>query len=87
MNTVAASDVNGANRSVSVAHPLPDELVALTAAAKEFGGSYISHMRSEDVRFDEALGELLEIGRATGMPVQVTHMKLALVDRHRGRRR
>jgi DNA-binding transcriptional ArsR family regulator len=31
MNRVAASEVNGANRSVGVAHPLSDELVALIA--------------------------------------------------------
>ncbi len=31
MNTVAAPGVNGANRSVGVAHPLADELVALVA--------------------------------------------------------
>jgi N-acyl-D-amino-acid deacylase len=54
-----------------------EELVALTAAAHEFGGGYISHIRSEADRFLEAVGELIEIGRRTGAPVQMYHMKPA----------
>ncbi len=54
-----------------------DELVALTAAAHEFGGGYISHIRSEADRFLEAIDELIEIGRRTGAPVQMYHMKPA----------
>ncbi len=54
-----------------------DELVALTAAAHEFGGSYISHLRSEATRYEEAIDEILEIGRRTGAPVQIYHMKPA----------
>ncbi|SMF73018.1 N-acyl-D-amino-acid deacylase family protein [Allosphingosinicella indica] len=52
-----------------------DELVALTAAAHEFGGGYISHLRSESGRYEQAVDELLEIGRRTGAPVQIYHMK------------
>lgn len=52
-----------------------DELVALTAAAHEFGGGYISHLRSESGRYEQAVDELLEIGRRTGAPVQMYHMK------------
>jgi len=33
------------------------------------------------VAVDAALGELPEIGRVTGIPVQATHLKLAIVDR------
>jgi N-acyl-D-amino-acid deacylase len=54
-----------------------DELVALTAAAHEYGGTYISHIRSEADRFLEAVDELIEIGRRTGAPVQMYHMKPA----------
>ncbi|PWG01581.1 N-acyl-D-amino-acid deacylase family protein [Sphingosinicella humi] len=54
-----------------------DELVALTAAAHEFGGTYISHLRSEATRYEEAIDEILEIGRRTGAPVQIYHMKPA----------
>ncbi|WP_324750709.1 D-aminoacylase [Sphingomonas sp. LY54] len=52
-----------------------DELVALTAAAHEYGGGYISHLRSEAARYERAVDEILAIGRRTGAPVQIYHMK------------
>lgn len=54
-----------------------DELIALVAAAKEFDGGYISHIRSEGDRYLEALDELISIARATGARAQVYHMKPA----------
>ncbi len=54
-----------------------EELVALTAAAHEYGGGYISHLRSESARYEQAVDELLTIGRRTGAPVQIYHMKPA----------
>jgi N-acyl-D-amino-acid deacylase len=57
------------------------ELLALTRTAGASGGRYISHMRNEDTSFDAALDELLDIGKQTGVPVQVSHIKLGLVDR------
>lgn len=50
------------------------------AAAESKGGRYISHIRSEDVHEWEAIDEIINIGRVTHMPVQVSHMKLAMVD-------
>jgi N-acyl-D-amino-acid deacylase len=35
-------------------------------------------VRSEDRWFEAALDEIIEIGRVTGMPVQVSHVKLAM---------
>jgi N-acyl-D-amino-acid deacylase len=58
-----------------------EEVMALARTAASAGGRYISHMRSEDVQFDAALDELLEIGRVTGIPVQISHLKLAIIDR------
>jgi N-acyl-D-amino-acid deacylase len=52
-----------------------DELVALTAAAHESGGGYISHLRSEGARYEQAVEEILAIGQRTGAPVQIYHMK------------
>ena len=52
-------------------------LAQLTAAA---GGRYISHVRSEDRWFEEALEEIIQIGRETGMPVQISHLKLAMAS-------
>jgi len=57
------------------------EVLALARTAAANGGRYISHMRSEDTAFDAALDELLDIGEKTGIPVQVSHLKLGLVDR------
>ena len=54
-----------------------DELIAITKAAGEFGGAYISHMRSEGDRFLEALDELLLIAREAKVPAQVYHLKAA----------
>ena len=54
------------------------EVLELAKEVGSVGGRYISHMRSEDREFWQALDELLTIGRVTGMPVQVSHMKLAM---------
>jgi N-acyl-D-amino-acid deacylase len=56
------------------------EVLALAEESARHGGRYISHMRSEDVHLWEALDELIDIGRKTGQPVQVSHMKLAMTD-------
>ena len=57
-----------------------DEVLALAETAASYGGRYISHLRSEDRYLWEALDEIIEIGRRTGMPVQVSHMKLGMKD-------
>jgi N-acyl-D-amino-acid deacylase len=54
------------------------EVLALAKVAAAAGGRYISHVRSEDRWFEDALDEIIEIGRVTGMPVQVSHIKLAM---------
>ena len=56
----------------------PSELLQLAKVAAERGGRYISHIRSEDRYFEKALLEIIEIGRVTGMPVQISHFKLAM---------
>ena len=52
--------------------------MALAREAAAYGGRYISHVRSEDRRFWEAIEELLRIGREAAIPVQISHVKLAL---------
>jgi N-acyl-D-amino-acid deacylase len=54
-----------------------EELVALAAAAGEYGGMYISHIRSEGTGLLTALEELIEIARRAGVPAQVYHLKAA----------
>jgi N-acyl-D-amino-acid deacylase len=58
----------------------PDEVLELAREAKRQGGRYISHIRSEDRYFWDAVDEIVRIGKETGIPVQVTHMKLAMKD-------
>lgn len=53
------------------------EITALAQAAAEFGGGYVSHMRSEADRFLEALEETIGIARATGQRAEVYHLKAA----------
>jgi len=50
------------------------DLAKVTAAHQ---GLYTSHIRSEDLHIDEAIEEIIEIGRQTKMPVQVSHIKIA----------
>ncbi|HMD35229.1 MAG TPA: amidohydrolase family protein, partial [Vicinamibacterales bacterium] len=57
-----------------------DEVLALAKVAGDAGGGYISHMRSEDRWFWDALDELIAIGRVNRMPVQVSHIKLGMHD-------
>jgi N-acyl-D-amino-acid deacylase len=55
-----------------------EEVIALASEAAAYGGRYISHVRSEDRWFWEAIDEIIEIGRETEMPVQISHIKLAM---------
>ena len=54
-----------------------DELVALTSEAAKCGGMYISHMRSEGDRIEEAVDELIDIARRSGAPAEIYHLKMA----------
>ena len=54
-----------------------DELIALSRAAGEFRGMYISHMRSEGNELLEAVDELMTIAREAGVPAQIYHLKAA----------
>jgi len=54
------------------------EVVALAREAASWGGRYISHLRSEDRYFWDAVDEILAIGREARLPVQISHTKLAM---------
>jgi len=54
------------------------ELVELARVAAAAGGRYISHVRSEDRDFWAAIDEILAIGREAKLPVQISHVKLAM---------
>lgn len=52
-----------------------DELVALARVARRYGGFYSSHIRGEGDTLVDAVDEALQIGRAAGVPVQLSHHK------------
>lgn len=52
-----------------------EELIALNAAASEYGGLYISHMRSEGNQLLEAVDELVAIARAAKVDAEIYHLK------------
>lgn len=55
-----------------------EEVLALTREIVPYKGRYISHIRSEDRYFWKAMEEIILIGKETGVPVQVSHIKLAM---------
>ncbi|MEP6506703.1 MAG: D-aminoacylase [Gemmatimonadales bacterium] len=54
-----------------------DELIALARAASPYGGTYISHMRSEGNRLLESVDELMTIARDGGVAGEIYHLKAA----------
>jgi N-acyl-D-amino-acid deacylase len=56
----------------------PSEVIALARVAAESGGRYMSHVRSEDRDFWKAIDEAITIGREARIPVQISHIKLAM---------
>src|SRR5262249_52768747 len=54
-----------------------DELVELAGAAARHGLPYVTHMRDEMDRVDEAIDEALRIGAESGAAVQISHHKTA----------
>lgn len=52
-----------------------EELIALAAELKRYGGFYASHIRGEDDRLIGAVDEALRIGREAGVSVQLSHHK------------
>ncbi|MCU0347837.1 MAG: serine hydrolase [Saprospiraceae bacterium] len=55
-----------------------DEVLALAKIAGEAGGRYMSHIRSEDIHIEDAIDEIINIGREAKLPVQVSHIKVAM---------
>jgi N-acyl-D-amino-acid deacylase len=57
-----------------------EELIALAEVAGQYGGMYISHLRSEGNNIDAALNELLRIAREGKVPAEIYHLKMAGKD-------
>src|SRR5574343_91394 len=54
-----------------------EEVIALTQVAADYKRGYISHIRSEDIQLKDAIDEIIEIGKRTGIPVKLSHIKIA----------
>ncbi len=57
------------------------EVIALAKVAAKYKAKYTSHIRSEDINMDDAIDEIIEIGRQANIPVQISHIKIALKDK------
>ena len=53
----------------------PEEVVALAMVAAARGGLYATHMRSEGDRILEAIDEVLDLVKATGIRAEISHLK------------
>ena len=51
------------------------ELVALAQAATRRGSVYVTHLRDEGAALEGAIAEAVDIGRASGQPVHISHLK------------
>ena len=54
-----------------------EELIALVRVAGRYGGSYITHQRSEADQIDSSLDEVLRIAREAAVPATIHHLKTA----------
>jgi len=57
-----------------------EELVALCKVVSAYGGSYISHIRSEGNKFYEAIEELIQIAKKANVHGEIYHLKAAGKD-------
>ena len=54
-----------------------DELIELSKVARQYGGIYATHQRSEANAIDASLDEVFEIARKAQIPVEIWHLKTA----------
>ena len=54
-----------------------DEIIALAKVAARYGGSYITHQRSEGYQIDSSLDEVFRIAREAHLPAQIYHLKVS----------
>ena len=56
----------------------PEEVLVLAKVVQKYKGRYISHIRSEDRYYWKAIDEIINIGKQAEIPVQISHVKLAM---------
>ncbi len=65
----------------------PAEILALARVLRRHGAAYSSHIRDEADHVGDAVREAIAIAAATGVHVQIAHLKLSGVDNWGGARR
>lgn len=53
------------------------ELIELAEVAGRYGGLFTAHIRSEGDRFEQAVDEMIRIGKEAKIPVEIYHLKAA----------
>jgi dihydroorotase/N-acyl-D-amino-acid deacylase len=54
-----------------------DEIIGMAKVAARYGGTYITHQRSESFGIDSSLDEVFRIAREARIPAQIYHLKTA----------
>ncbi len=54
-----------------------EELIGLARTAAKFDAFYATHMRQEGAKLPEGVREAIEVGEKSGIPVQISHHKVA----------
>jgi N-acyl-D-amino-acid deacylase len=54
-----------------------EEMIALCSVAAKYGGFFVVHMRSEGYCIEEALSEVIAIAGKAGVPLHISHLKVA----------
>ena len=59
-----------------------DEVIALAKPLRAYGGIHTTHMRDEASHLVQSVNETIEIGRAAGIPVVISHHKASGTPNH-----
>jgi len=54
-----------------------DDVAELCEVVAQYGGIYSTHIRNEGTGIFESVKEAIEVGRRTGVPVDIIHLKIA----------
>lgn len=88
MEQVLTSEINKGSLGLSTGleyegefYASGEEVIELAKAAAAAGGRYISHIRSEDINLETAIDEIIQIGKEAKIPVQISHIKFAMVSK------
>jgi N-acyl-D-amino-acid deacylase len=58
----------------------PDEVMALCAVLRRYNAAYFTHIRDESNKVMDAVEEAIDIARASGVHVEIVHLKCSGVD-------